>query len=278
MATAVAISHGGDVDTTKTVTRRQLYELVWTTPMRTLAKEFGMSDVGLAKVCRRYDIPRPPPGYWAKLQAGKKVKRPQLRESKDLDGLTITFDLRKHDSTDEANEPRPVHRDQDVADAIALVEKNLPIQVDDQATRHRFVVSTERALHQSLRSKQRDRDGLVHPWWEFRGPKLAIGVAESSIQRALRIADALLRGALASGIQVVSVAENDRERITFTVLKESFQFSISERRRQVPHVLTQEEKEQERKYGRPLWAPKIDYVGQATWCCRSGPTLTPIWG
>jgi len=100
-----------------------------------------MSDVGLAKVCRRYDIPRPPPGYWAKLQAGNKVERPQLRESKDLDGPSITFDLRDNDSSNEANEPRPVQRDQDVVDAIALIEKNLPIQVDDQATRHKFVVS-----------------------------------------------------------------------------------------------------------------------------------------
>ena len=42
------------------LTRAELYEKVWATPMRTLAKEFGMSDVGLAKVCRRHDIPVPP--------------------------------------------------------------------------------------------------------------------------------------------------------------------------------------------------------------------------
>jgi len=28
-------------------------------PMRTLAKEFGMSDVALAKICRRHNIPIP---------------------------------------------------------------------------------------------------------------------------------------------------------------------------------------------------------------------------
>src|SRR5580704_17819878 len=32
------------------LTRAELHEKVWATPVRTLAKEFGMSDVGLAKI------------------------------------------------------------------------------------------------------------------------------------------------------------------------------------------------------------------------------------
>ncbi|QIN60314.1 hypothetical protein SBC1_02890 [Caballeronia sp. SBC1] len=59
-------------------TRKQLYELVWTGPITTLAKTLLISDVGLAKACRRGDIPLPPRGYWAKLTAGKCVARPLL--------------------------------------------------------------------------------------------------------------------------------------------------------------------------------------------------------
>jgi len=54
-----------------TLTRSDLYERVWSTPMSTLAREFGLSDRGLAKICERHDIPRPPRGYWAKLEAGQ---------------------------------------------------------------------------------------------------------------------------------------------------------------------------------------------------------------
>src|SRR5689334_12369142 len=104
MTTALEPRSGAHANETKTVNRQQLYELVWTTPMRTLAKEFGMSDVGLAKLCRRYDIPRPPPGYWAMLQAGKEVERPVLRQNKETDGLSITFNLRSNDSVDEVRE------------------------------------------------------------------------------------------------------------------------------------------------------------------------------
>lgn len=59
-------------------TRQQLYELVWAGPITTLAKSLAVSDVGLAKACRRGDIPLPPRGYWAKLNAGQRVTRTPL--------------------------------------------------------------------------------------------------------------------------------------------------------------------------------------------------------
>lgn len=52
--------------------RSELYKKVWATPIVRLAKELGISDVGLAKACRRHAIPVPPRGHWAKLTAGKK--------------------------------------------------------------------------------------------------------------------------------------------------------------------------------------------------------------
>ena len=53
------------------ISRRDLYNRVWSTPMSKLARELDISDVGLAKACRRHNIPRPARGYWAKLAAGK---------------------------------------------------------------------------------------------------------------------------------------------------------------------------------------------------------------
>lgn len=58
--------------------RQELYDLVWSTPMRELAKDYNISDRGLAKACTRADIPVPERGYWAKLQAGKKVSQRSL--------------------------------------------------------------------------------------------------------------------------------------------------------------------------------------------------------
>jgi hypothetical protein len=59
--------------------RAELYEKVWSQPMRILAQQYGVSDVYLARVCRLLRIPLPGLGYWAKRTAGRPTKkRPPL--------------------------------------------------------------------------------------------------------------------------------------------------------------------------------------------------------
>ncbi len=74
------------------VSRQDLYELVWSKPMRELAKDFGISDVALAKRCRRLAIPVPGRGYWARVDAGQQPYRPQLprRDSQWFDDGALT--------------------------------------------------------------------------------------------------------------------------------------------------------------------------------------------
>jgi len=67
----------------KPLKREDLYDLVWSVPMIKLAKRFGLSDQGLAKRCKKHNIPRPPMGYWAKLEHGKRVKKTPLPSNTD---------------------------------------------------------------------------------------------------------------------------------------------------------------------------------------------------
>jgi hypothetical protein len=60
------------------VERKTLYDQLWSVPGWRLCATYGISDVGLAKVCKRYQIPRPPRGYWARRAVGQKIKRPPL--------------------------------------------------------------------------------------------------------------------------------------------------------------------------------------------------------
>ena len=60
------------------ITREELYEAVWGEPIRQLAGRYGLSDVGLAKICRRLNVPKPGLGYWAKVEAGHKMPRTPL--------------------------------------------------------------------------------------------------------------------------------------------------------------------------------------------------------
>src|SRR5436190_21229654 len=58
--------------------RKELFELIWTRPIIRLAADFGISDVALAKKCKQLGIPRPERGYWARIESGQTVKRPEL--------------------------------------------------------------------------------------------------------------------------------------------------------------------------------------------------------
>ena len=49
---------------TKTVERQALYEQVWAQPMTKVAKEYGISNVALAKICKKLNVPCPWRGYW----------------------------------------------------------------------------------------------------------------------------------------------------------------------------------------------------------------------
>lgn len=60
------------------VSRRQLYAEVWSTPLQRLGPRYGITGNGLAKICRRLNVPYPPRGYWAKRQAGKPVTQRPL--------------------------------------------------------------------------------------------------------------------------------------------------------------------------------------------------------
>jgi hypothetical protein len=51
------------------ITREDLYVAVWSQSVLTLAKGMGISDVGLAKICKALNVPRPPRGYWAKIES-----------------------------------------------------------------------------------------------------------------------------------------------------------------------------------------------------------------
>jgi hypothetical protein len=75
--------------TIRNVTRAELYELVWTKPATKIAKEFEVSDVWISKVCKRANIPKPPPGYWQALAAGKSVSRTALPPNPPLQPQNI---------------------------------------------------------------------------------------------------------------------------------------------------------------------------------------------
>lgn len=70
------------------VSREELYELVWSTPMVKVAEKFKVSGSYMARVCANLNVPRPERGYWAKLAVGKAPDKPALPELQPGDQIT----------------------------------------------------------------------------------------------------------------------------------------------------------------------------------------------
>jgi hypothetical protein len=56
-------------ETPARIAKEELEKLVWEMPTTQIAAEFGVSDKAVAKWCRKYEIEKPGPGYWAKLRS-----------------------------------------------------------------------------------------------------------------------------------------------------------------------------------------------------------------
>jgi integrase len=82
--------------------REDLYRLVWTSPVSEIAARLGVSDVGLAKLCRRAAIPIPGRGNWQRAEAGQPIGPPPLSPAPE--GLPELLRIR-------GTKPASVHSD-----------------------------------------------------------------------------------------------------------------------------------------------------------------------
>lgn len=67
----------------KILSREDLYNLVWSKPLTTLAKDYAYSDNGMRKICIKHNIPLPKSGYWSKMKFNKKVRKETLPKGDD---------------------------------------------------------------------------------------------------------------------------------------------------------------------------------------------------
>src|SRR5258708_20333478 len=115
---------GGLSSMTHKLTRQALFDLVWSQPMSKIAKNLGVSDVAVAKACRRAEIPVPGVGYWAKVQHGKKVSRELLSPRKQGASDTVTI-------TPVTSDSAPLLLPSDVQRSVdyeATLEANIVVQ------------------------------------------------------------------------------------------------------------------------------------------------------
>src|SRR5205085_6865750 len=212
------------------LTREELYQKVWAKPATKLAKEFGISDVALGKICKRLDIPKPFPGYWQQIEAGHKVKPTPLPQLKQGIPSEVVIYPTPAGTPFQPQDPKVVER---------IKSESQPdnrIRVADTLHHPHPLV---RQTRQVLEKAKSDEYGVVsRPWKQS---CLSLRVSKVELNRALRIMDALLKGLEARGYSI-EVGKDDSAFTYVLIGEEKLTVRLSEKVTRSERVTTAEEK------------------------------------
>jgi len=162
------------------LTREELFDLVWTTPMSKLAARFGVSDVALAKVCVKLDIPRPSRGYWQQRAVGDDGERPLLPDAEPGAELEWVRD---------GSEPR----------RQPMLARS-PRRATDRSEKHPLLFGARGHFDHARPRYDTDRNHYVRPWTHN---LVDVFVSPDTLGRALKVANALFQALEDRGQQVV---------------------------------------------------------------------------
>jgi hypothetical protein len=194
--------------------REELFEAVWSTPMRKLAQRYGISDVGLAKVCRKLSIPLPGLGYWAKIAAGHQVRKATLTP------VMEEVRLRKPDLRPDLPKPAKSFSEQDRAQVGRIERCEWQVFLKRGSLSHPLIVQAR----ETLRHEHADERQIL---WTS-NPCLDIRVSKDSLDRAMRIMAAIICGLEAEGFSV-AVGARQREQTTARIHGQELKFGLIEK-------------------------------------------------
>lgn len=232
-----------------TVSRKELYDQVWSRPMIKVAAEYGVTSTALKKTCKRHRIPTPERGYWAKLEHAKPVRRVSLPKLADarLDQVRIS-------GTSAPDLPEQVskagmearERMMKASEPAAAGMTDFPVEEPPILGATRRAISKARADAAGFTSAQ--GRGIV-----------SLQIAPGSADRALQLLARLFALAATEGYRP-KVCDTGLEFATEDV---SIAFGIEERPRKNPHEPSAAElkrKEDNLRWGNSSdpW-PKYDY-------------------
>jgi hypothetical protein len=209
-------------------TRQELYDLVWSEPMVKIAERYGISGRGLAKACARASIPVPERGYWAKAQAGQKVKQPPLPPLKT--GMSDRISIDPPGPKAEKPAPPPVPASvQAKIDEEHRSGKEVKVPAT-LANPHRIVAAWVEADRKEQAEARRDRfmGSFYKPPTE-------------ATKRGWRVSSALYNAIEARGYRLIVDRQYYGHSVQIELKNEKVDIEVSERIRQYRRYLTEEE-------------------------------------
>jgi hypothetical protein len=227
-STTVKISEAGTP-----IDREMLYKEIWSNPVTVVARQYGLSDVGLAKICRNLAIPLPSRGYWAKVKAGKTMKRAPLPPlEKDANpGVALT----KIDESKQKAHQAAKQQSKETRAAVQSISVGM-----DLTSPHPLITAAAKRLKRN--------DG----WSNEKGLRSApaevlnLEATRSSLDRALLLLDALVKE-LTNRSVTIHIDAKAKQTI-FMVNEIAVSLTVTEHVKRTAHEDTPTEKKAKERY------------------------------
>ena len=177
-----------------TLTRKELYDLVWSIPMTSISKKYEISSDRLKGICKKVNVPMPDNGYWQKLQYKKPLTIKELPDER-LSNKEVVLNV--IDKNVEIHSSEIFVRNR----LIKEIEENhhLPIQVPLKLTNPDKLIAEAKDSLTVDKQYNRDYNGLI----STKSGLVSITVTQESIGRALRFMDALIKLLRARGHELI---------------------------------------------------------------------------
>lgn len=193
--------------------------------MSKLAKDIGVSDVAIAKACRRADIPTPGLGYWAKLHHGKTVKRIPLPPPSEKTRTVVQ--ISPSESKSQLGDLPPEIQEKIARESTAERRITVPKTLSKTHPIVRRWLDLARRQTEGGRKLSPERPGQSR-------------IGAKMERRRLRILAALFEAIERRGFKVVANPQNPYD-LAFVVEGERIEFSVQQRHKQFTEDLTPEE-------------------------------------
>jgi hypothetical protein len=202
-----------------TITRIELYDLVWKESLTAIAKRFNIPFTHLRKICSEMSVPIPPNGHWSKLQFGKPVEIIQLPQ--DYQGES---EIKLYPDANDINNPKVLTFNKKSAVDLIKEDTTLPLAVPKKLINpDDLVVVAEKQL-----------TGYTYNGYNVQGMvrsegALNIRVSRGKIGRALRFMDTLIKVLKARGHRIEA-----NYRHSIHIDDEHFEFKLMEKTEKGP--------------------------------------------
>ncbi len=204
----------------KGLTRRELYDLVWSKPITTLAKELNFDAYSLRKICKKHNVSLPKTGHWQKIKHNKEVSITPFQTDKGKDSTIILYLNEKG----QVSYNQPSKAKSKLKNEIENSDE-LSLKVPEKLTKpHKYILATK-AYHKSVKIRNKSRD------WSMQIDDtnvLSISVSENLFSRALRFMDTLIKVIEKRGYKITV-----SNRTTIVIKDQSYNIRLTEKNRRV---------------------------------------------